>query len=239
MLPEWDNPQKILVVLAHPDDPEFFCGATIGYLTSKGHEVHYALLTRGDKGASDRTITPQELMARRELEQIAAASVLGVKSVEFLDYPDGYLVADLQSRRDVVRLIRKYRPDVVIGCDPLNIFSMGGSRINHPDHRAAGWIVMDSAFPAAGNPFYYTELQDEEGLEPHTPQEVWLSISPQPSMVFDATDWFDLKLRALHEHKSQIGDPVEFDKRMRQRHIPGSTPEHPRYEENFKRLLLT
>ncbi|HPH97689.1 MAG TPA: PIG-L family deacetylase [Anaerolineaceae bacterium] len=239
MLPEWDTPKRILVVLAHPDDPEFFCGATIGYLASKGHEIHYALLTRGDKGASDRSITPQALMACREKEQRAAANVLGVKSVAFLDYPDGYLEVNLQTRKDVVRLIRQYRPDVLIGCDPLNIFSMGGTRINHPDHRAAGWIVMDAAFPAAGNPFYYTDLQDEEGLEPHTPQEVWLSISPQPNMVFDATAWFDLKLRALHEHQSQIGDPELFDQRMRQRYAPGGTPEQPRYEENFKRLLLT
>ena len=88
---EWTNKKKILIILAHPDDPEFFFGATIAKLTQEGHEIHYCLLTRGDKGSSDRNMKPDKLAAIREIEQKEAAKVLGVSSVMFLDYYDGYL----------------------------------------------------------------------------------------------------------------------------------------------------
>jgi LmbE family N-acetylglucosaminyl deacetylase len=142
----WETPQSILVILAHPDDPEFFCGATIARWTAAGHQVSYCLLTCGDKGSKDRNISPEALCQLRHAEQLAAAAVLGVARVRFLDYPDGYLVPDLTLRRDIARVIRQERPDVVVACDPTNLY-IRDVYINHPDHRAAGQAVLDAVYP--------------------------------------------------------------------------------------------
>lgn len=166
----WDTPQRILVLLAHPDDPEFFCGGTLALWACAGHEVIYYLLTCGDTGFNDSTtaeMTPDALCAIRHEEQQAAASTIGVRAVYWLDRPDGYLVPDIELRRKVVRIIRKIKPSVLVTCDPQMLFAPHG--INHPDHRAAGQVVLDAVFPAAGNKAYFPELI-REGLEPHMPR---------------------------------------------------------------------
>lgn len=233
----WDTPQKILIILAHPDDPEFFCGATIARWTAAGHQVVYWLLTCGEKGSQDPDFDPQELCSNRFQEQRSAAARLGVREVNFLGYPDGCLQADLQLRKEVTRIIRIEKPDIVVGCDPTYYFA-GENRINHPDHRAAGQVVVEAVFPAAGNPLYYPELMREEGLLPHTPKEVWISISQQPNLVLDVTDLWELKIQALCEHASQIGEKEAFITRMRSRHTPDSDPGTPRYEEVFRRIVF-
>jgi hypothetical protein len=129
-LESWEEPKRILVVLAHPDDPEFFCGATIARWTSTGHEVRYCLLTCGDKGTQDRSLDSEALCALRQKEQRAAAAVLGVTQLRFLGYPDGYLVPDLNLRGEITRVIRQERPDVVVTCDPTTLsLAMTGSTI--------------------------------------------------------------------------------------------------------------
>jgi LmbE family N-acetylglucosaminyl deacetylase len=230
----WDSPQRILVVLAHPDDPEFFCGATLARWARAGHEIVYYLLTCGDKGFNDSTtadITPDALCALRHMEQRKAAAVIGTKKVHFLDYKDGYLVPDLDLRREVVRVIRKVKPTVLVTCDPQNLFA--GYGINHPDHRAAGQVVLDAVFPAAGNKAYFPELL-KEGPEPHMPKEVWASLTSQPNVTLDVTKEWPIKLEALLHHASQIGDVDKFKARMASRHTEDSTDEHPRYEEKFR-----
>lgn len=233
----WDTPQKILVILAHPDDPEFFCGATIARWTAAGHQVTYWLLTCGEKGSQDPEFDPQELCSNRFQEQRSAASRLGVREVNFLGYPDGCLQPDLELRKEVTRIIRIEKPDILVTCDPTYYFA-GESRINHPDHRAAGQVVVEAVFPAAGNPLYYPELLRDEGLHPHTPKEVWISISQQPNLVLDVTDLWELKIQALCEHTSQIGEKEAFIARMRSRHTPDSDLEKPRYEEVFRRIVF-
>lgn len=230
----WETPQTILVILAHPDDPEFFAGATIARWASMGHHIFYCLLTRGDKGVRDAIVDPLSLAVIREGEQKNAANVLGVKEVTFLNYQDGYLVPDLNARKDVVRVIRQVRPDIVLSCDPTHIF--GENNINHPDHRAAGQIVVDAVFPAAGNPLYFSELLQEEGLQPQGIKEVWLSVTGQPNTTIDVTEYWEKKIKALHCHETQISDMSQLDERMRSRHTPDSSPENPRYEEKFRRL---
>ena len=234
----WDRPQRILVVLAHPDDPEFFCGGAIARWTASGHTVVYWLLTCGDKGTSDRSLTPEQLCGMRHIEQCAAAKVLGVEQVHFLDYPDGYLVPDLTLRRDITRIIRIERPDVLVTCDPQTLF-VGDIRLNHPDHRAAGQATLDAVFPAARDHLNFIELWRDEGLEPHNVREVWASVTQQPNVTLDVTDFWETKLRALYEHKSQIADPETLAARMRSRLAPDSTPENPRYEETFRRIVLS
>ncbi len=230
----WEAQQKILVILAHPDDPEFFCGATLARWARAGHEITYYLLTCGDKGFNDSTtadMTPDDLCALRHMEQRKAAAVIGTKKVHFLDYKDGYLVPDLDLRREVVRVIRKVKPTILVTCDPQNLFATYG--INHPDHRAAGQVVLDAVFPAAGNKAYFPELL-AEGLEPHMPKEVWVSLTNQPNTVLDVTETWPIKLEALLHHKSQIGDVDKFIARMKSRRTEDSTDENPRYEEKFR-----
>lgn len=230
---KWPEKQKILVILAHPDDPEFFCGATLARWAKAGHEISYTLLTCGDKGRNDhnRHIPGDQLCALRHSEEIAAAAVLGVKEVHFLDHDDGYLVPDLNLRREVVRAIRQFKPDVLVTCDPQNLFATYG--LNHPDHRAAGQVVLDAVFPAAGNELFFPELL-KEGWQPHSPKEVWASLTMQPNVVLDVTETWELKICALKEHKSQIGDPAKLEERIRSRRTEDSTEENPRYEEKFK-----
>lgn len=231
----WDTPKTILVVLAHPDDPEFFCGATLALWASQGHKIHYCLLTCGDKGRNDhnRDLPAAELCQIRHAEQNAAAKILGVQSVKFLGYEDGTLVPDLTLRRDICREIRRYRPEIVVTCDPQNLFASYG--LNHPDHRAAGQATLDAIFPAAGNELFFPELK-REGFEPHSPAEIWVSLSSQPNTSLDVTATWENKIRALMEHKSQIGDPQKLAERMRARHSADSSDEAPRYEEKFRVL---
>lgn len=229
----WEEKQKILVILAHPDDPEFFCGATLARWAQAGHEISYYLLTCGDKGRNEHNlhIPDNELCALRHLEQRAAAAVLGVKDVHFMDREDGYIVPDLELRREITRAIRRFTPDVLVTCDPQNLFASYG--LNHPDHRAAGQVVLDAVFPAAGNELFFPELLEED-LAPHTPKEVWAALTSQPNVTLDVTELWETKIRALKEHKSQIGDPAELEKRMRSRRAEDSTEENPRYEEKFR-----
>ena len=234
---QWEKPQQILVILAHPDDPEFFCGATIARWTAAGHSVSYCLLTCGDKGTKDREITPEMLCSRRQSEQIAAAAVLGVRQVRFLNYPDGYLTADLHLRRDITRLIRQEQPDILVTCDPTNLY-VRETLLNHPDHRAAGQAVLDAVFPAARDHLNFVELWRDENLEPHIVREVWVSAPKEPTISLDVTEYWETKIRALYEHKSQIPDPQALAERIRARHTSDSTLENPRYEEYFRRLIL-
>lgn len=232
----WETHQNILVVLAHPDDPEFFCGATLARWARQGHHIAYQLLTCGDKGFNDSTaegMTPEALCAIRHEEQIAAAKVIGVEAeaIRFMDCPDGYLVPDINLRRDIVRVIRMFKPDILVTCDPQTLFAVYG--INHPDHRAAGQATMDAVFPAAGSPVFFPELLTE-GYLPHMPREVWCSLTMQPNVVIDVTDTWHIKLEALLEHKTQIGNVEKFKERMRSRRTEDSTDENPRYEERFR-----
>lgn len=238
ILPEgWEKPKRILVMLAHPDDPEFFCGATLARWIENGNQVSYCLFTRGDKGGNEDLMDPVSISNQRVAEQRLAADVLGVGEVHFLNYPDGYLEANLESRKAVVREIRSVKPEIVVTCDPGNLF-FRGNRLNHPDHLAAGRIVLEAIYPSAGNPLYFPELISGESLQPHSIEEVWVALPVEPNTVIDITPQWDKKMLALHEHQSQIGAPEEFDRRMRERKTEDSTPENPRYEEKFRRVIL-
>jgi LmbE family N-acetylglucosaminyl deacetylase len=232
----WDAPQNILVILAHPDDPEFFCGATLAKWARAGHHITYQLLTCGDKGFNESTpaeMTTDALCAIRHAEQTAAAKVIGVdaEAVHFMDRPDGYLVPDLNLRREIVRVIRKFKPDILVTCDPQTLFAPYG--VNHPDHRAAGQVVMDAVFPAAGSPVFFPELL-AEGYEPHMPREIWCSLTMQPNAKIDVTETWQTKLEAILQHKSQVAQVDKFLERMKSRRTEDSTEENPRYEENFR-----
>ena len=227
----WDSPKEILVVLAHPDDPEFFLGGTIARWIKARHTVRYVLLTQGDKGAKDVTLTKQDISSLRIKEQQAACATLGVASVDFFDYEDGYIVPDLEMRKKVVREIRRYKPQILVTCDPTNLFPHP-QYINHPDHRYAGQVVVDAVFPAAGNHFFFMDLI-EDGFQPHEVEEVWMSLTSQPDVTLDVTEFWPLKIEALKQHASQIGDPDAFEQRMRERVIDPESGEM-KLEETFR-----
>jgi LmbE family N-acetylglucosaminyl deacetylase len=234
---DWDSHQKVLVVLAHPDDPEFFCGATTSRWVKAGHDVTYCVITCGDKGTKDVNIQSDELCSIRQGEQRNAAHVLGVEEVIFLNYPDGYLLPDMKLRKDITRVIRTVRPDVMVTCDPQTLFTLNGG-LNHPDHRAAGQAALDAVFPAARDHLNFPELWKTEKLEPHIVREVWVCGTLVPDVILDVTENWETKILALYEHKSQIGEPEKLAERLRNRRTEDSTPENPRYEEKFRRLIL-
>jgi len=204
-----------MVIVAHPDDPEFFCGGTIALWCANDTEIRYLILTNGNKGSDDPNMTPEKLAAIRKEEQQAAANVLGVKQVIYFDEPDGELQHTRGLRQRVVSEIRRYQPEVVITLDPTRYFA-GDRYINHADHRAAGEVAIDAIFPAARNRMYHPELLNH-GLEPHTVKEVYLSGANEPNLWIDISDVFDTKIAAIRCHASQIKDPDELHQRIKER----------------------
>ena len=235
----WKSPQNILVILAHPDDPEFFCGGTIAKWIIEGHNVRYCLLTKGEKGVNEKfMLNDSNAIKRLRIEeQTKAAAILGIANIFFYNNPDGYLQPNLLVRRQVVQAIRRIKPDIVVSCDPTNYY-IRDTYINHPDHRAAGQVVVDSVFPAAQNQSFFPDLLIDEGLQPHDVKEVWLSLPTSANVVVDVTLTWEIKIKALHEHRSQIGNLEAFDKRMLSRHTADSTDESPRFEETFRRIIF-
>jgi LmbE family N-acetylglucosaminyl deacetylase len=224
---------SVLVMMAHPDDPEFFCGGTLARWVREGREVRYVLATSGDKGCDDGSLPTGEVVARREAEQRAAADVLGIGEVIFLRYRDGELVPDMGLRRQLVRAIRLYRPEVVVTTDP-QLYLIGDQRVNHPDHRAMGDAVLAAVFPAASNPRFFPELWEVERLAPHAPREVYIANAGQPNHEVDITDLIDQKAEAIRQHKSQLTDPAGQLERVRQR----AAREGGQYVESFRRIVL-
>lgn len=230
----WTSNKKILVILAHPDDPEFFCGATIAKWVKDGHEVDYCLLTRGEKGINNIFKDSTNIIAIREKEQKSAAAILGVNNIHYLNYEDGMLAPNMNVRKDVVRVIREIKPDIVVTCDPTNYY-LNDRYINHPDHRATGQIVIDAVFPAAQNELYFPELLNENIL-PHHVEEVWLSLPRDSNITFDVTDTWPIKIKALEEHRTQIGDILKFRERMASRAVYCDKKGVQHFEEKFNRI---
>ncbi len=231
----WQATKKILVILAHPDDPEFFIGGSIVRWIKAGHHVDYCLLTRGDKGSDDLNLTPEQLMETRMQEQRRAADALGVNKVIFLKEIDGFLNFNEDIQKQVVRIIRQLKPEIVVSCDPQNYY-LRGMYINHSDHREAGEIALRAVFPAAGNVNYFPELIHHEGLFPHTPEEVWLAFPVAANITLDVTEYWHDRMEAIKQHVSQIGDPYEMEAKQLMRRTLDSTIESPRFEDQFLRL---
>jgi LmbE family N-acetylglucosaminyl deacetylase len=205
--------ERVLVLLAHPDDVDFGAAGTVARWVDEGIEVAYCLATRGETGGFDDT--PRErIPAIREEEQRAAAAALGVKQVDFLDgYTDGALYVTHELRRDFSRAIRRFRPDRVLTQSPLRRWDRIG--IGHPDHLAAGEAAMAAVYPDARNPFAHTSLLEDEGFEAWTVREVWLMGSPSPDHFVDITETYPRKLAALRAHASQTSHMDDLDEMLR------------------------
>lgn len=187
----------VLIVAAHPDDAEFGAAGTVARWIREGKTVVYLLCTHGEKGTSDRNMHPEQLAQIREKEQLAAADVLGVSAVVFLRYPDQGLEDTAEFRKDIVRAIRKYRPDIVVTSDPYRRY------LWHRDHRVTGQVVLDAVFPFARDHLAYPDLLEED-LEPHKVKEILFWASEDVNYRVDITATFDLKVAALRCHESQV-----------------------------------
>jgi LmbE family N-acetylglucosaminyl deacetylase len=193
--------KKVLVVTAHPDDIDFGGAGTVAKLTDAGAEVVYCLVTDGDAGGFDRAVDNGGMAALRRAEQTAAAKCVGVTDIRFLGYRDGMVEQSLGLRRDITRVIRQVRPDLVITSSPERNYARLGS--SHPDHRAVGGSALDAVYPDARNPYAFPELLEDEGLEAWVVREVWLLGTKTPDRYVDVTATVDRKIAALRAHHSQ------------------------------------
>ena len=236
--------RRVMAIMAHPDDIEFICGATIAKWASEGEEITFVLGTSGDKGSDDPAFSSESLMETREMEQRAAAAILGVKHVEFLRMRDAELVPDLEMRKTITRVIRKFKPDAVVCQDPTARFQ--GSYIQHPDHLAMGEAVLAAIYPSARDRLTFPELL-EEGYEPHKVKEVYLAAgSHNVDHFVDVTAFMDKKIEALKAHVSQLGewdfqDMIEQWSRdgaalARHQNVPGS--HEMTFAETFKYINI-
>jgi LmbE family N-acetylglucosaminyl deacetylase len=203
--------KRALVVVAHPDDVDFGSAGTVATLTAKGVDVAYCLVTSGDAGGDGSTHTKEERTEIREREQRAAALEVGVTNLTFLRWPDGQVEPTFLLRREISRVIRTHKPDLVITQSPERNYER--IRASHPDHLATGEATLRAVYPDARNPHAFPELV-REGLAPHTVPLVWLS-GGVPTMVVDITKRFDQKYAALTRHESQVGGNKDLKKMLK------------------------
>ena len=230
------KPAYAMVVTPHPDDAEFGIAGTVARWVKEGNEVVYVVCTNGDKGTSDINMRPEVLAKIREKEQLEAAKVLGVREVIFLRHPDQGLEDTYEFRKQLVRLIRMYRPTVVATTDPYMRYKW------HRDHRIAGQVVLDAVFPFARDFLAYPDLS-LDGLQPHKVKEVllWSMLilweSQDINYRSDITDTIDLKIAALRCHKSQVEhmSSSDLEKLLRQVHEAMAQGESYKLAEAFHR----
>jgi len=224
---------QVMVVTPHPDDAEYGVAGTVIRWVNQGKKIVYVVCTNGDKGTSDTSVKPEELAKTREGEQMAAANLLGVREVIFLRHPDQGLEDTPEFRKEIVRLIRMYRPETVVTADPYRRY------IWHRDHRMTGQVTLDAIFPYARDIFSYPDLA-KEGLDPHKVKEVLLWGTEDVNYRSDITETFDVKLSALRCHKSQVGHiPLqELEDRLRERHRSLAQGEKCELAEGFHRVEI-
>jgi LmbE family N-acetylglucosaminyl deacetylase len=228
-------PERALFIFAHPDDVDYAAAGTAALWALGGSELTYLVLTDGNAGSHDPAMTRERLGQIRRAEQEAAAAIVGAKTCVFLGYQDGLLEPTLAVRKQVVRLIRQVRPQAVVCGDPRSYFS-GNTYVNHPDHRAAARIAVEAVFPAAEMNLLYPDLL-EEGLTGHKPNYVYIATWEDPDHFVDITETIALKIEALRQHRSQMGDR-DPEPRIRERHAAIGRSVGYAYAEAFRLMTL-
>ncbi len=229
-------PERAMAISAHPDDIEFGSAGTLARWVKAGCEVAYVLVTSGDVGIADPGMTKTRASEIREAESLAAAKLIGVEDVTFLRVPDGMVENTMALRKQLVREIRRFRPEVIVALDPTLMFTpMGG--INHPDHRAVGEATMDAVFPASGQPNLFQELE-EEGIYSHKVRKVYVSARGHGDTFVDISETIDLKIAALKAHDSQVGKAVGLEERIRERSATIGIGKEMAFAEAFRVLTI-
>ena len=226
-------PERAMFIYAHPDDIEFGVAGTAAKWAKHDCEVTYVVITDGNVGTHDESLSAAELAQIRRSEQSAAAEVVGANCV-FLGYHDGLLEPTLALRKQLVKLIRQHRPNVVVCGDPTLYFR--GERINHPDHRAAGKAAIDAVFPSSEMRLLHPEFE-AEGIMPHKVNYVYISTWPDGNYYIDISESIDLKVEALRQHVSQVGDR-DVEKRLKEWAAMVGQKVGFHYAESFKRITL-
>jgi LmbE family N-acetylglucosaminyl deacetylase len=211
-VPSLETPERILIVGAHPDDPDAFCGGAVAHWTDAGAEVWYVVVTSGDKGVPDDQTDITTFTETREQEQLSSAEYLGAQGVTFLRYIDGEVFDSLELRERITLEIRRFKPDLIVTHDPLT-----RQYRQHPDHRAVGFAAIHSAFPTSHLATFFPK-HAEEGFEPHVTRHMLLFGSDIPDIFIDIGPTFDRKIEALEMHVSQTtAFHGAFRERMRMR----------------------
>jgi LmbE family N-acetylglucosaminyl deacetylase len=226
-------PQRALVISAHPDDLDFGCSGTVALWNRAGTAVTYVICTDGSKGSDDPSLSPEEIAATRQREQMAAARVVGVNAVDFLGFPDGELENSAELRRRLVETIRRVRPDVVVCQDPANR-AFENFYVSHRDHRAAAEAAFDAVYPASGSPLFFPELATG-GLPPHRVHSMMFFGTHAPNHWQDISSVMDLKLQAIFSHRSQLGHRGDLEQFVRDRFRDAGKAAGYEYAEPFRR----
>jgi LmbE family N-acetylglucosaminyl deacetylase len=230
-------PKRAMSIHAHPDDQEFTVAGTLAKWAKAGCEVVSVIITSGDSGSNDLTKGAEYkpiLAMLREEEQIAANDVLGVKETIYLRHPDGELEPTMALRKELTRIIRKYKPDVVVIGDPQGVF-YGNGYINHPDHRAAAQAALYAVFPSAETRLIFTDLL-EAGYEPHKVKRVYVHGSEKPDTWVDISETIETKIEALKKHASQLGD-WNPEERMREWAAEDGKEKEIPFAESYKVMI--
>lgn len=228
-----ETPSRVLVVIPHPDDAEGWCGGTIASWAKGGAHVFYVLCTDGSKGTDDPEMSPEHLSQIREKEQLEAASALGVEDVMLLRHPDGELEDTQEFRKELVRAIRRFQPDVILCPDPYRRSSHW-----HRDHRIAGQVAADAAFPYARDHLHFQELYSDEGLETHKTGTILFWAPDTADTHVDINGHINTKARALLCHRSQAkGRTVEEAvERLQERARQAAVGSDLDYAEAFRKV---
>lgn len=232
--PDWEGVERVLVIMAHPDDPDFTCSGTVIRMTRQGIEVTYMILTNGDKGNHNPEITRNQLIAMRKIEQRESAQKCGVKYVMFMGEEDGFLQSTPELRKRVTREIRRIRPQLII-CPHPDRYVVGDGYINHPDHRNAGLVALEAIFPAADNPMFYPDMMDE-GYTPHKISQLYIVGHEDANVEVEITEGVQDKIEAILCHKSQISEPEKAIERWKERWGEEQVDGTFRYFERFRCL---
>ena len=226
-------PSVVVAFYAHPDDADVASGGTLATWAAAGADVHLVLLADGGKGTVDASVDPVRLSQSRRVEVASAAAALGIAEVEHLDIPDGEIPEQAWLTGAMVERIRRHRPDVVVGHDPTAVF-FGSVYVNHRDHRAAGWALLDAVAPASGLPHYFPELG-----EAHRVPDVLLSGTLEPDVYVDVSTAIEAKVAAVTAHVSQLrGDPEGVANTVRRRAADDGRRIGAAYAEGFRHLQL-
>ena len=228
--------RRILCIAAHPDDLEFTVSGSVARWTSEGRDVTFCLVTTGGAGTNEHTPSSEGLLPIRERESREAARILGVTEVIFLGHQDGVVEPTIALRRDLTRVIRRCRPDVVVCGDPT-VRYYGNEYLNHPDHRAVASAALDAVFPSSETRAIFPELL-AEGLEPHKVKEVWISGALPPDAWIDIGDTLATKCASLKAHVSQVGKGEWVDGLLRGWAVRDGKQTGVEHAEAFRRMVL-
>jgi len=231
-------PEIAMSIHAHPDDQDFTVAGTLAKWAASGCKVISVIITDGAAGSNDPAHAADykpTLTSIREKEQLAANNILGIEETVFMRQPDGELEPTVELRKEVTRLIRRHKPDVVITGDPQAVF-YGSGYINHPDHRAAAQLALYAAFPSAGSRLLFADLLDE-GFEPHNVKRVYIHGSEKPDTWVDIADTIDTKIIALKKHVSQV-DTHNVDNWIRKWAEEEGKEKGLAYAEAYKVMIL-